>query len=327
MNDNLDYKQFIAKRHSKIKTDDEIIDNVVKKAMGQTVLNKNRIIEGEANEVYDITLSNNSRVIARISPKSEGRFLQEQIAIEKCRNADVPVPKIFYVGILPDTDNKQIILEEKLEGDSLSSIKKSLSEDELKRIAVKSGEILAKIHSISIEKYGWLDKNGNGTYENQTDYILLKTEKKKDLYLSIAKKITLNPKTILGSLYILRKYLDLYKNAKSVLLHNDYGPKHIFVKDNIITGIIDFENAGGGDPLMDIARYDYFYSQKIPTELLIEGYTDKSIFDDTFLIKIHLYRIWKGLGLLDYYNKTENTGGLNHVKKMFDIDMNFFNNL
>lgn len=91
-----------------------------------------------------------------------------------------------------------------------------------------------------------------------------------------------------------------------------------------VIGIIDFENCSSGDPIYDFAWWDYFVDRRIPTEWLKEGYTDKTIFDDNFERKLHLYRLHLSLGFIDYFEREKNEGGINWTKINLQKDLEYF---
>src|SRR4051812_42538380 len=104
-----DYDKYLASMHAKLITPDEIIKSVVKEGTGLGVISKKKLIAGEANEVYDILLENKNHVILRISRSGHPNFLQEKWALEKVKNAGVPIPKILLIKYVT-LDNQELSL-------------------------------------------------------------------------------------------------------------------------------------------------------------------------------------------------------------------------
>lgn len=72
---------------------------------------------------------------------------------------------------------------------------------------------------------------------------------------------------------------------QGVLLHNDFHSGHIFVEDNRVTGIIDWERALSGDPYYDLAVSEYFLGNQFAH--LLKGYgrdIDCQVIEDYRLI-------------------------------------------
>jgi len=100
MQNESNYIQYLSSIHSRQTTQDEIIRDVIKEANGQDMLSKRRIIAGEVNEVYDVTLNDQSRVILRISPNGSSSFQQEEFVLKQCQKAEIPVPEILFIKYL-----------------------------------------------------------------------------------------------------------------------------------------------------------------------------------------------------------------------------------
>ena len=62
-----DYQEYLASMHAKLTTPEEAIKEVTKEGTGQEVKDRRRIVAGEVNEVYDLTLNNGQHTILRIS--------------------------------------------------------------------------------------------------------------------------------------------------------------------------------------------------------------------------------------------------------------------
>lgn len=320
------YDQFLKKRHASMNTPLELIEYYVKKATGSKIASKKRLIVGESSEVYEITLSDNKEVIVRIaSAENHLRFLPEKWAIEQCKNKNIPVPEILLVeSFSSEGKNKEINIESKLKGIMLDELMKSLNLQKQRKYINECGRVLSEIHTIPTDGFGILDSNGMGQYKTNEDYVLKMRIESKEKYTEPSIKFGIK-NYVLESLEYLRMYLNVYKNENSMMLHGDFTPQHIFFDGNRLTGVIDFENVCGGDPVRDIALWDYFYSSTTP--YLIEGYVNKKIFNEVFNIKMHIYKLHMGLGFLYYYDYTNNHSGIEIVKKEFSNCLTYFKSL
>jgi aminoglycoside phosphotransferase (APT) family kinase protein len=63
---------------------------------------------------------------------------------------------------------------------------------------------------------------------------------------------------------------DQVQPLKPALLHADLHPRHIYAAEGNLTGIIDWGDAGFGDPLFDLGRFSRAGSA--PTTALLSGY-------------------------------------------------------
>ncbi|MEK7502299.1 MAG: aminoglycoside phosphotransferase family protein [Patescibacteria group bacterium] len=297
------YQTFLENLHGKLNTPDDILEKVVKSAIGYEVEKKQKVMEGEINEVYVVTPTKGNDIIVRISREKHNRFEAEKWAMDRCRNAGVPVPQILLLSeVETDEEKLHICVESKIEGVSLEKLIKQnvLNQSEIKDIVINAGEILSKIHSIKTKGFGEINSTGVGKFESWSEY-MLKQNKNSDVVLEQVKKIGVNPKLIHEAFEILEKNQDIYKNVDSRLVHSDYGIKHMLIHDDKINGIIDFENCRGADIAYDFSWWQYFGKNRPPVEWLMEGYKRNGNLGENFEARMHLVKIEIALSLLIYY--------------------------
>lgn len=298
-----DYQSFLENLHDKLNTSDEILEKVVKSAVGYGINKKEKIMEGEVNEVYVITPTKGEDIIVRISRGKDSRFESEKWAMDRCRDAGVPVPQTLSLSeVETDREKLHICIENKIEGISLQELikQKTLTQSEIKDLTISAGEILSKIHSIKTKGFGEINYLGVGKFGMWSEY-MLKQNENRDVVLEKAKKIGVDTKLIQQAFAILVKNQDIYKDVDSRLLHSDYGIKHMLVCNGKINGIIDFENCRGGDIAYDFSWWSYFGKNRPPVEWLIEGYKRNGNLGENFKARMHIVKIEIALDLLIYY--------------------------
>jgi aminoglycoside phosphotransferase (APT) family kinase protein len=323
--ESMDYQTFIKDKHELFRTPHEIIDAAILKATGSPVSGKCRIIKGEANEVHDVKTEDGQEVVIRIAHNhwSKETFQKEKWALEECAKVGVPVPTVLHLeNLVHDGQHLMISVENKLPGipmNELAHLREPENKIEFDNIIQKAGQILARIHSVRTNGFGDLDAEGKGECNSVAD-ILGNEYIQQDVMLEVAKKVSLDPKIILRALEILREQGAKYPVIESRLVHEDYSPKHILLEGDQITGIIDFENATGGDPIKDFAYWDFYTSDEYPFESLKAGYTNKSLFGPDFGRRLVLWKIFIGLVNLRYFESDNNHGGVDHCKKRLIAD-------
>lgn len=316
------YQKFLEKKHGGFETPGNLIGTIVKKATGSGLVKKERIIAGEVNEVYDVTTENDQNVIVRISRQGSQNFETEERVIRLALMAGVPAPKILLIEqISSSLEKPTFCVEEKIEGKPLTSLMGSLESGVLRSIISESGGILSKIHSITVDNFGHLD--GTTSFKTWQDYIF-SIEGRRDRIIAAAKRLRIEPELIDKAFRLLRENEKMFQIKEPKLLHGDFSPKHLLVKDNHITGIIDFEGAKGGDPVRDFAWLNFFYGDSFPIDWVKAGYDNKDLFDKNFDIKMKLYRLHLGLDLLEYYDSQKNESGLIHTKARFIKELENF---
>jgi len=322
-----DYQSFLAAKHERLfQTPPAIIDEIVRKATGSSPTEKQRIIKGEANEVHSAKIDRDREVIVRINRDSgaESRFQSERWALDQAEKADVPVPRILLVESMQlDGKPAGISVEERLPGIPLDEFAKHASEKELAEILERAGTLLSRVHSVKTEGFGEIDEQGRGEHASLAG-IFSEANLSERVLLAAAEAASLDPHIVKRARHILDEFPKRYAPVAPHLLHGDFAPKHLLVQDGKITGIIDFENARGGDPVQEFANWQFFFEDEYPIDSLQKGYCDKPVFIGDFDRRFLLWRILIGLSSLSYYVAEGNQSGIHHCKKRIPNDVSDF---
>lgn len=321
------YQKYLASVHTKWVTPDEIIQEIVKEGTGKQIAFKQRIIAGEANEVYNITLGNNKNVILRISKSAYPNFLQEKWAIEKVKTLGVPTPKILLIKHFTiDGKEKSACLMDKVDGEPLERGKINFDKLDLrlkKKLINQAGEILSKIHSVETQGFGWII--GEGKAEQETsDALIDGLLNKHELFEKMAEEEALSKDIVTKALDIIRGFKGLYSKVKPHLNHGDYSHKHFMVKGDRIVAILDWGGVRSDTPVYDFAWWDYWFGEYIPTEWLREGYSNKELFDNNFDDFLHLLRLFRGLETLNWYHQEKYKPAVEKAKIKLLKDLEYF---
>lgn len=316
-----DYEKYLASLHNQLHTSDEIIHDVVKEGTGLDLISKEKIIAGEANEVYDITLSNNNHVILRISKQGNPNFQQEKWAIEQVKKVGVPAPEILLI-IYKTIDGQEhsFCLMEKVDGEPLERGNmdfNKLSEQTRKSYIIQAGEILSKIHSIKTKGYGWI--SGEKSEFETIDEVIEQIVKMKESLYQFADKHTVDQ-----TMNIVEKYKIQYASLPTFLNHGDYSHKHFMVKNHHIVSIIDWGGVRSDSPIMEFAAWDYWFGEYIPTLWLMEGYQNKQLFNNEFEEMLHFLRIIRGIEVISWYSMQNYKQGVQLALKKLKDDVEYF---
>lgn len=317
------YQKYLRDKHSKFRVNKKVIEEAVIKATNSNLIQKKRIIAGESNEVYSVS-TKKGKYIIRISRGKKNKFLAENWAINESRKVGVPVPRILLIDTVNKKNEKiNLVVENKIAGKPLGEF--GTKNQTMKHITTKAGKLLAKIHTVTTNGYGRLQRSGKGEYDNWATYMLEATEKKyiKKL-IKVAKESNLPQKNIKLAIKILSNNIDLYEKATPKLIHSDYGPHHILIKNKKINGIIDFANVKGGDPIYDFAVWSYFGKERPPLSWLKKGYESISKLPDNFVLKNRLHRLRLGLNLIPYYDQQNRKTSLKLAKNNLKEDLDYF---
>ena len=332
MKEILSYKE---KQEMKGSTPDLAIDNTIFRLFHSPIVEKERVYNGVAREVYIIKTQSKNEVVIKISPKATDKYEGPEVerwCLRKCAKAGVPVANVISVDEIDDGNGKkqEISVESKIPGAPFDTLH-NLSTNEVNEIVSQAGSILSRIHSVPVEGFGELDKNGKGrfaTVQEQLGDPYIREEK----LLRVAKEIGMDPSVAVDAARIIQEGKKLCASVQPKLLHNDYEPKHWFVDKGRMSGIIDFGAARAGDPIMDLARLHYFCKDIIPMEEFLQknnpqkGYSNKEIFKDNFDKKFNMWRIYIGLVNLVFSYNEKDTVRINLTRKEIEDDVFWYHN-
>lgn len=322
------YNKFLTSMHGKLNTPEEIVHDVVKEGTGLNFSKKEKIIVGEINEVYEITLSNDQQVILRISHDGPPNFQQEKWAINKCKNVGVPVPEILSIKYVTISGKQHsMCLMKKIEGEPLQGGKIDYNKLDLetkRNLINQAGEILSKIHSLSTTGFGWITGGGKAEFPT-AEGLLMDKINSQDKLEKIATEEDIDHGDIKKAIGVLNKFIELYSQKIPNLNHGDFSLQHFMVKNNKIVGILDWGSVRSDTPVYDFSTWDYWFGDEIPTEWLKESYRNQSLFDDNFNGFLHMQRIFNGLEILDWYHQKKYKPNIDIAKKKLAEDLKYFN--
>ncbi len=305
-------EKFLQQLHEKFTTSDDIIAGIVGEASGSELESKTRIIAGEVNEVWRVSVEDGPDLILRISHRSDPGFLRERAAIDKLKQVGLPVPQVLLIKQFKDgLKSKTACVETVLEGKPLSKI--DIGAGELPHYARQIAGALDKIHSVRVGGFaGRLNEDGDSEERTFTEFMTDMVPKKAELQKQSV-QADIPPGSTDRALDILVGHTPVYKSVtEATLTHGDFGGDHLFFKDGRLSGVIDFEGVSGAGLSFDLAWWDLFWRRKIPTELIIAELSAKPENLDQ-LINLQALRL--ALTLLPYYTETRNPGGLEHTKQ------------
>lgn len=313
------YQQHLAELHAKQTVPAEMLNEILAEISSEPVISKQRIIGGEANEVYDISFAGGEQVIVRISRDAAKHFEQERWAIRECAMRGLPVPELLGIWDRSTLDHPlQLCIQRKLAGVLLPHA--NLSPNVLHEVVVQAGEFLSRIHAIPVKGFGYINGKGEGEFltpERETEAFLgMEAE-----FQALAKRLDLRADDMHRALQLI---VDEERGVRSIepcLTHNDFCAKHIMVANGAISGIIDFGEVAGSEPLSDFVRWAYYDAAHFPLAWLQEGYANKQLFDDTFTQRLHVKRIAFSLWAMRWYDLRGYAEGVASARAKFVHDL------
>jgi len=134
-------------------TPSDVIKTVILTVCGCDVKQLERLTAGGMNETYRVELTRGVPVIVRIARQMEPWFTHEQHNIELARTVGVPAPDVLGVEqIQHEEELLSFSVLQLVPGRSLEEIASDLPKAECQRLIMDSGELLARLHSVSTQR-------------------------------------------------------------------------------------------------------------------------------------------------------------------------------
>lgn len=312
------YMQYLTNLHARQTIPAEVLDDILREVSPAPVLSQQRLLMGEANEVYEVAFADGLRVIARIA-RDDTAFAREQWAIRECSLRSVPVPEVLGVWRRSTHDQSLAIsIQRKIEGVLLSHA--DLPHHVLRQVVAQAGELLSRIHAVPVTGFGYINGKGAGeflTLEGGLDaFVQMESE-----FHALAQRLNLSSREMSRALRLVVDAEQAVGSGHPCLTHNDFRAKHIVVANGTVSGIIDFGEVAGSEPLSDFVRWDYTDGDRLPLEWLQEGYTNKQVFDTSFAHRLHAKRIGVSLWMMRWYDMQGYVEGVADARATFLRDL------
>jgi aminoglycoside phosphotransferase (APT) family kinase protein len=258
-----------------VATAQAIVDNVL---VGQTVAEVSKIHGGEIAATYEIAFCGAEQpVILKVYPGSVHWKMQKEATVASVIQArlSVPVPRILLADDSKKLLGLNFILMTKLAGSILGGFESTLAKDQRVSAYRQIGQLLREFHRIPMEAFGYIGASGILT-AHSTNYA----------YLSFQFDRKLKEFTDRGGAAGLARQIAAHASKRAdllrecsypVLCHNDLHAGNVLAEitegDVRLSGVLDFEGALAGDPLMDVAKALYYLDAQAK-DAVLEGYGD-----------------------------------------------------
>ena len=272
---------------------DQALEIIVARAFeGSKIMNHHELKEGFCNAAYKIELENGKRVVLKIAPANASHLMScemnlmraEVTAMKVVReNAALLLPSVLYYDASKTICDSEYFFMECLEGYSFSSRKNTMTEASIKTLEIEIGAYLKELHLIKGNHFGLL-----GSHDTLNDALFPFFEQLLLGILQDAMKKNIDIGVEADKLHgaLVRDRACFQEVTEPVLVHWDTWEGNWFVKDDKIIGLIDWERAMYGDPLME----DRFRSHSRSHHFL-EGYGVKG-FSESENVRLAWYDVY-----------------------------------
>lgn len=278
------------------------------------------LTEGMCNVAYKLTYEDGFQTILKIaSPIKSGFMSNERNLMEAevkamklvAEHTDVKVAQIYAYDVSKSLCEGDYFFMECMEGDNWITVYDDLQEKIRSQLRRQVGALQKKLTAITNDKFGMLgdEEHFFDSLFDFTYYLIgnvLHDAEKREVEIGVPKKV------ILDTLEKDRAFFDEVKTA--TLVHWDMWEGNVFVKDGKVTGIIDWERAMWGDPLMD----EPFRHHKRKNDFL-EGFGCLTL-SEAEMRRIYWYDVFLFLTMMTegVYREYEDDGQYHWSKGLFE---------
>lgn len=223
---------------------------------------------GISTDIFKL-VDEKSELFLRIAPEDENMSTESTIhklAIE----AGVSVPKCAYYEDFNKQLGKSFMITSKMPGLAVNSLIEKRG-----KIIQSAGQDLAKLQTIKIDGFGWLDVKTPyciklvGSCDSYSKFFFEGIRIIDRLSYLKEEKILSNAICSNVESFLLQNK-DKLNLEQAVLSHSDLSNEHIFFDGDAYSGIIDFGDASAMSRYYDLAKYSLNEPEDYP--YLIEGY-------------------------------------------------------
>lgn len=249
---------------------------------------------GNVSSVRVGKLEDGDEVIMRCFPKGilNGYFHVEAAAAGKAREAGLPSYKTLAIHDFEGDDDFAFHVLEKLPGSAIKVWLDDHPEDEAALVA-QVGKMMARLHQVKVDGFGPFDnekaKTGEliGLHKTFGEAVRAGLPFNLDV---LTKEGVLKPEQIPAITKLFGDDNPLLANSKAALVHNDFADWNLLTDGKDVTGILDWDECVGGDPVSDIACWSTFFEPE-RLRAFLDGYWQVADKPDNFQDKFELLRL------------------------------------
>jgi len=252
-----------------------IVDTVL---TGHTVAAVSDIHGGEIAAIYEIAfVADKPPVVLKVYPDSLHWKMQKEVTVislvEGCLS--VPAPRILLADDSKRLLDLNFVLMTRLPGSNLGRLESRLTADQRASAYRQIGGLLREFHRIPMDAFGYIGSRGiSAAHATNRDYLSHQCDRKLREFADRGGSADLARR--IAAYFSTRMHL-LHECSHAVLCHNDLHAGNLLagITDHGVrlSGVLDFEGALAGDPLMDLAKA-LFYLNAADRSALLDGYGD-----------------------------------------------------
>jgi aminoglycoside phosphotransferase (APT) family kinase protein len=254
--------------------------DTIQTLLGTRVVEAEPLSGGARNSNYRVRLADEAKpVVLRLYTSRGGRGFDSaedtpcarELALNQLVRDSVPMPRVLRAD--PTADPPWALIEF-VDGSRFDQALTQMSDAEVERASRDAGAVLARIHAFAFDEPGLFGPNlqiaqsFRGNWLGMVEHSMSTDHVRKRATPELADRIL---RLIEQHAWRMEPFW-----SQAQLIHCDYKPWNMLVRNGTISAVLDWEFASSGPPLYDLAIY-LRYRERHPavyTTALFDGYRD-----------------------------------------------------
>jgi aminoglycoside phosphotransferase (APT) family kinase protein len=205
----------------------------------------------------------------RLAEAREDSLAPEVVVHMRLREVGVRVPEVVFFEPFDERLQRSAILTSEIPGTPVAALSRAA---DTRTILLEAGRDLATTNSLPVEGFGWIKRDDHDVTRLRADHPTLRTWVFEYLEadLDVLRAGTLAEGEIAAIRMLLARFDASLDLVRAHLAHGDLDVTHIYQQGGRYTGIIDFGEIRGAQPLYDLAHFKLHDGDIVERPLLAE---------------------------------------------------------
>ncbi|MBA3946172.1 MAG: phosphotransferase [Herpetosiphonaceae bacterium] len=254
-----------------------------------------RVAEGGSTYVFRVERRGEVFYV-RVLPEQGASFAPEVLAHRLLSERGVHVPDVMYWEHSNPRLDRSVMVTTEIKGQAIGH---GTTPETVRNVLVAAGHDLALTNAIPVQHFGWIRRDSAGSMCLQGEVACLRDWLLADLDVHLAR---LDRHSIFASgtsariAAIIAASQGCFDDDHASLAHGDFDATHIYHDHGIYSGIIDWGEIRGTQPLYDLGHFGIENGAMLP--YVLEGYREVAQLPADFALRTQLAGLLVSLGRL-----------------------------
>lgn len=254
-----------------------------------------RVVEGVSTYVFRVEHAGDIFYL-RVLPEEGASFAPEVLVHRLLHGRGVRVPEVVYWEHYNPALDRSVMVTTAIKGHGIGQ---GTEVEALRDVLVAAGRDLALTNALAVQHFGWIRRDRADVAGLEGEVASLREWLLGDLTGQLAVLIRhgiFPPRTLARIGRIVATAEAFFADDQAYLAHGDFDGTHIYHDHGVYSGIIDWGEIRGTQPLYDLGHFRMENGPMLP--YLLEGYREVAQLPADFEGRIHLGSLFIAIGRL-----------------------------